>query len=75
MHNIQPMWAKFMTINKTNILTYSLSLIPRPLPDFISQLWRKIGCEIKYESSLGTRLVSHKQNMQIHAIVPCHTTV
>ena len=28
----------------------------RPLPDFISQPWRKIGCEIKSGSGLGTRL-------------------
>ena len=27
-----------------------LSLVPKPLPDFISQLWREIG------SGLGTRL-------------------
>ena len=35
------------------------SLVPRPLPDFISQPWRKIflhGCEIKSGSGLGTRL-------------------
>ena len=36
------------------------SLVPRPLPDFISQLWRKIeflhSCEIKSGSGLGTRL-------------------
>ena len=38
------------------------SLIPRPLPDFISQPWRKInflhGCKIKSWSGLGTRLNS-----------------
>ena len=35
------------------------SLIPRPLPDFISQPWRKIGsCEIKSGRGLGTRLLS-----------------
>ena len=38
------------------------SLISRPLPDFISQLWRKLGnflhsCEIKPGSGLGTRLL------------------
>ena len=34
-----------------------ISLVPRPLPDFISQPWRKIhGCEIKSGSGLGTRL-------------------
>ena len=42
------------------------SLVPRPLPDFISQPWRKIGiflhgiflhgCKIKSGSGLGTRL-------------------
>ena len=33
------------------------SLIPRPLPDFISQLLSFLhSCEIKSESSLGTRL-------------------
>ena len=35
------------------------SLVPRPLPDFISQPWRKIflhSCEIKSGSGLGTRL-------------------
>ena len=38
------------------------SLVPRPLPDFISQLWRKNrkiflhSCEIKSGSGLGTRL-------------------
>ena len=38
------------------------SLVPRPLPDFISQLWRKIdpiflhSCEIKSGNGLGTRL-------------------
>ena len=36
----------------------SVSLVPRPLPDFISQPWRKIflhGCEIKSGSGMGTR--------------------
>ena len=35
------------------------SLVPGPLPDFISQLWIPIflqGCEIKSGSGLGTRL-------------------
>ena len=36
------------------------SLVPRPLPDFISQPWRNPiflhGCEIKSGSGLGTRL-------------------
>ena len=31
------------------------SLVPKPLPDFISQLRRKIGCKIKSGSDLGTR--------------------
>ena len=35
-----------------------LDLVPRPLPDFISQQWRKIGCEIKSGSGLGTRLMN-----------------
>ena len=35
------------------------SLVPRPLPDFVSQPWRKIGhiCKIKSGSGLGMRLV------------------
>ena len=37
-------------------ILHVLSLVPRPLPDFISQPWRKIGCEIKSGSGLGTRL-------------------
>ena len=33
------------------------SLVPRPLPDFISQLWRKIGRFFSTAGSgLGTRL-------------------
>ena len=33
------------------------SHVPRPLPDFISQLWKKIcSCEIKFGSGQGTRL-------------------
>ena len=33
------------------------SLVPRPLPDFISQPWRILhGCEIKSGSVLGMRL-------------------
>ena len=36
---------------------HTVSLVPRPLPDFISQPWRKIhGCAIKSGSGLGTRL-------------------
>ena len=26
-----------------SVVRWSTSLVPRPLPDFISQLWRKIG--------------------------------
>ena len=33
------------------------SLVPRPLPDFISPLWNFLhSCEIKSGSGLGTRL-------------------
>ena len=42
------------------------SPVPRPLPDFISQPWRKIGCEIKSGSGLGTRLCArniHSPNL------------
>ena len=40
------------------------SLIPRPLPDFISQPWRKIGCEIKSGSGLGTRLLDRGEKLK-----------
>ena len=29
-----------------------------PLPDFISQLWTKMGCEIKSGCGLGMRLIT-----------------
>ena len=40
------------------LLWWFTSLVPRPLPDFISQPWRKIG--IKSGSGLGTRLVVYR---------------
>ena len=42
--------------NAVTLVWGSLSLVPRPLPNFISQPWRKISCEIKSGSGLGTRL-------------------
>ena len=46
------------------------SLIPRPLPDFILQLWRKIGsCEIKSGSGLGTKLHAQMNSMQLATCV------
>ena len=48
----------------------SLSLVPRPLPDFISQPWRK--CEIKSGSGLGTRLGKPKITVLIQSVgIPC----
>ena len=51
----------------TTAVNIHTSLVPRPLPDFILQLWRKIGhgCEIKSGSGLGTRLYPHS----LHQIV------
>ena len=45
-----------------------VSLVPRPLPDFILQLWRKIG--IKSGSGLGTKL----QHGDVTAGVKCVQT-
>ena len=55
------MWADFprSTLHPGLFLVLGLgSLVPRPLPDFISQLWRKLSsflhsCEIKSGSGLG----------------------
>ena len=60
--------AKCKTINEASSTTTCtlvncciiISLVPRPLPDFISQLWRKKfflhNCKIKSGSALGMRL-------------------
>ena len=48
-------YHKETLVSRSFYLSYA-SLIPRPLPDFILQPWRKIGCEIKSGSGLGTRL-------------------
>ena len=40
----------------TSLSTHITSLVPRPLPESISQLWRTTACEIKSGSGLGSRL-------------------
>ena len=47
---------KRFNVNDLTLSPLALSLIPRPLTDFISQLWRLQSCEIKSGSGLGTRL-------------------
>ena len=48
-------WANVMR-GMATVMGSGGSLVPRPLPDFISQLWRN-SCKIKSESGLGTRFV------------------
>ena len=43
-------------VNDLTLSPLVLNLIPSPLPDFISQLWRLQSCEIKSGSGLETRL-------------------
>ena len=57
-----------LMIYAINITIVSTSLVPRPPPDFISQLWRKLnfflhGCERKSGSGLGMRLSKHSVPM------------
>ena len=62
-------------------LTVWPSLVPRPLPDYISQLWRKLGqknntaeflhiCEIKSGSGLGMRLSMTKIIKSLQYLTP-----
>ena len=51
--------SHWMHLKVTSLPT--ASLVPRPFPDFISQMWQKLGrflhsCDIKSGSGLGTRL-------------------
>ena len=55
-------WKTTIDLPRMNLIIFPASacpssgLVPRPLPDFISQPWRIHGCEIKSGSGLGTRL-------------------
>ena len=50
-------FSGFFRLENNLPMFLSPSLVPRPLQDFVSQLWIFLhGCEIKSGSGLGTRL-------------------
>ena len=53
-------------VQNTSCAVGHFSLIPRPLPDFISQLWRKIGRRPGIKTTSRTRMVDSVSTNRVH---------